>query len=39
LDLEVHQRHMDTQVVLHGVIQIQLTKKYFNEIKLRNNGL
>jgi hypothetical protein len=26
-------------VVLYGVIQIQQTKKYFNEIKLRNNGL
>jgi hypothetical protein len=24
---------------VRGVIQIQLTKKYFNEIKLRNNGL
>jgi hypothetical protein len=38
LDLEVHQLLMDTQVVPHGVIQHQ-TKKYFNEIKLRNNGL
>jgi hypothetical protein len=33
-----HQLHMDIQVVLHGVIQ-QQTKEYFNEIKLRNNGL
>jgi hypothetical protein len=29
LDLEQHQLHMDTQVVLHGVIQIQQTEKYF----------